>query len=72
MGFSEIELAAKKKWTCWGRFPDQTEAATPGALRVEKIEPFYPRGERAAADLDRAHAAHVHRAAVFQIWRGGG
>jgi transposase, IS5 family len=46
MGFSELEFAAKKKRTRRERFLDQIEAATPWALLVEQIEPFYPKGER--------------------------
>ena len=42
MGFSELEFAAKKKRTRRERFLDQIEAATPWALLVEQIEPFYP------------------------------
>ena len=46
IGFSELEFAAKKKRTRRERFLDQIEAATPWALLVEQIEPFYPKGER--------------------------
>jgi hypothetical protein len=46
MGFSELESAAKKKRTHRERFLGQIEAATPWALLVEQIEPFYPNGER--------------------------
>ena len=46
MGFSELEFAAKKKRTRRERFLDQIQAATPWALLVEQIEPFYPKGER--------------------------
>ena len=46
MGFSELEFAAKKKRTRRERFLDQIEAATPWALLVEQIEPFYPKGAR--------------------------
>jgi transposase, IS5 family len=46
MGFSELEFAAKKKRTRRERFLNQIEAATPWALLVEQIEPFYPKGER--------------------------
>ena len=46
MGFSELEFAAKKKRTRRERFLDQIEAATPWALLVEQIEPFYPKGKR--------------------------
>ena len=46
MGFSEMEFAAKKKRTRRERFLDQIEVATPWALLVQQIEPFYPKGER--------------------------
>ena len=46
MVFSELEFAAKKKRTRRERFLGQIEAATPWALLVEEIEPFYPKGER--------------------------
>ena len=46
IGVSELEFAAKKKRTRRERFLGQIEAATPGALLVEQIEPFYPKGER--------------------------
>ena len=72
MGFSELEFVAKKKRTCRERFLDQIEAATPWALLVEHIEPFYPKGEwRPAAHRDRTHAAHVRRTVVLPIHRRG-
>jgi IS5 family transposase len=46
MGFSAMEFAAKKKQTRRERFLGQIEAATPWALLVEQIEPFYPKGKR--------------------------
>jgi transposase, IS5 family len=46
IGFSELEFAGKMKRTRRERFLDQIEAATPWALLVEQIEPFYPKGER--------------------------
>jgi IS5 family transposase len=44
--FSEVEFAAKKRRTRRERFLDQIEVATPWALLVQQIEPFYPKGER--------------------------
>jgi transposase, IS5 family len=46
MGFSAMEFAAKKKQTRRERFLGQIEAATPWALLVGQIEPFYPKGKR--------------------------
>jgi len=46
MGFSELEFATKKRQTRRERFLDQIEAATPWALLLEQMEPFYPKGHR--------------------------
>ena len=46
MGFSAMEFATKKKQTRRERFLGQIETATPWALLVGLIEPFYPKGER--------------------------
>ena len=46
MGFPAMELAGKRKQIRRDRFLRQIEAATPWALLVGLIEPFYPKGER--------------------------
>ncbi len=43
--FSELEYAAKKKWTRRDRFLAEIEAVTPWTALVSVIEPHYPRGE---------------------------
>ena len=60
MGFSELEFAAKKKRTRRERFLDQIEAATPWALLVEQIEPFYPKGERGRPPIGIERMLRMH------------
>ena len=43
---AKLEFAAKKKRQRRERFLDEIEAATPLALLVEQVEPFYPKGKR--------------------------
>jgi transposase, IS5 family len=68
MGISGLEFAAKKKRTCGERFVDQIEAATPWALLVEQIAPFYPKGERGRPPMGIGRMLRMYpvcRAAVF-------
>lgn len=44
--FSELEYAAKKRITRRDRFLADLEALTPWSRLLEKLEPFYPKGER--------------------------
>ena len=46
MGFPAMELEGKRKQIRRDRFLRQIEAATPWALLVDWIEPFYPKGKR--------------------------
>jgi transposase, IS5 family len=60
IGFSELEFAATKKRTRRERFLDQIETATPWALLVEQMEPFYPKGERGRPPIGLARELRMY------------
>ena len=73
MGFSELEFAAKKKrarrpGALSG--PDRNGDALGAAGGADRAVLAEGRAG-SATDRDRAHAAHVHRAAVLRVGRRG-
>ena len=55
--FSQAEYAGKKKRTRRDKFLAEMEAVVPWARLVERLRPFYPKGERGRppVGLERGH-----------------
>ena len=64
--FSQAEYAGKKKQTRRDKFLAEMEQVAPWARLVERLRPFYPKGERDRAGAD---AAAVLFAAVVRAGR---
>jgi len=69
MGFSELEFATKKRQTRRERFLDQIEAATPWALLLEQMEPFYPKARRGRPPIGLERMLRMY---IVQQWYASG
>src|SRR4051794_5235818 len=65
--FSQAEYAGKKKQTRRDRFLAEMEAVVPWARLVERLRPFYPKGERGRPPIGLERMLRIH---FLQQWYG--
>jgi hypothetical protein len=63
--FSQAEYAGKKKQTRRDKFLAEMEQVVPWARLVERLRPFYPKGERGRPPLTRL--AHARRSSTLIV-----
>ena len=65
--FSQAEYAGKKKQTRRDRFLAEMEQVVPWARLVERLRPFYPKGERGRPPIGLERMLRIH---FLQQWYG--
>src|SRR3954447_14605687 len=65
--FSQAEYAGKKKQTRRDKFLAEMEVVVPWARLVERLRPFYPKGERGRPPIGLERMLRVH---FLQQWYG--
>src|SRR3954454_4157021 len=65
--FSQAEYAGKKKQTRRDRFLAEMERVVPWARLVERLRPFYPKGERDRPPIGLERMLRIH---FLQQWYG--
>jgi IS5 family transposase len=65
--FSQAEYAGKKKQTRRDKFLAEMEAVVPWARLVERLRPFYPKGERGRPPIGLERMLRIH---FLQQWYG--
>ena len=65
--FSQAEYAVKKKQTRRDRFLAEMEQVVPWARLVERLRPFYPKGERGRPPIGLERMLRIH---FLQQWYG--
>ena len=65
--FSQAEYAGKKKQTRRDKFLAEMEQVVPWARLVERLRPFYPKGERGRPPIGLERMLRIH---FLQQWYG--
>src|SRR5713226_5775062 len=65
--FSQAEYAGKKKQTRRDRFLGEMEQVVPWARLVERLRPFYPKGERGRRPIGLERMLRIY---FLQQWHG--
>jgi transposase, IS5 family len=65
--FAEMEYAGKKKQTRRDKFLAEMEAVVPWSRLVERLAPFYPKGERGRPPMPLERMLRVY---FVQQWYG--
>src|SRR4051812_9448040 len=65
--FSQAEYAGKKKQTRRDKFLGEMEQVVPWARLVERLRPFYPKGERGRPPIGLERMLRIH---FLQQWYG--
>ena len=65
--FAEVEYGAKKKQTRRDKFLAEMEQVVPWARLVERLRPFYPKGERGRPPIGLERMLRIH---FLQQWYG--
>ncbi len=69
--FSQAEYAGKKKQTRRDKFLAEMERVVPWARLVERLRPFYPKGERGRPPVGLERMLRLLFAAVVRAGRRG-
>src|SRR6188474_1879519 len=66
--FSEAEYAGKKKQTRRDKFLSEMERVVPWARLVERLRPFYPKGERGRPPIGLERMLRIHFLQQWYVW----